>query len=154
MTLTDEGTTPTLVPEPADATRQERSLGELVASATANLSTLVRTEVELAKVEIKKEVVAVGIGAGAFGAAGIVGLLALLFLSTGAAFGIAVWINVWAGFLIVGGVYLVIGFIAFLVGRKSLKKVGPPTHTIATVKGDVAWAKHPTQQPAKAPSAS
>lgn len=127
--------------------REERSLGELVASATSDLSTLVRKEVELAKLEIKQEVVTAGKGAGAFGAAGCLALFAVLFLSAGAAYGIAEWLNPWAGFLIVGGVYLVLGAVAAVVGRRAVRKVRPPEQTLATVKDDLSWAKHPTVAP-------
>jgi hypothetical protein len=127
--------------------RDERSLGELVASATSDLSTLMRKEVELAKLEIKQEVVAAGKGAGAFGAAGFLAVLAVLFLSAGGAYGLAEWLNPWAGFLIVGGIYLVLGILAVLVGKKAVRKVRPPENTLATVKDDISWAKHPTVSP-------
>ena len=126
---------------------QDQSLGELVAKATADVSTLMRKEVELAKVEIKREVVNAGKGAGAFGAAGVAGLLALLFLSISLAYGISKLIgdHVGWGFFIVGMLYLVVAAVLGLLGKKQLSKVGPPEKTIATVKDDVAWAKHPTR---------
>ena len=132
------GTTP---PPGAD-----RSLGELVAAASADISTLMRKEVELAKVEIKQEVKQAGKGAGAFGAAGFTGLLALIFLSIALAYAIS-WFGIglgW-GFFIVGMLYLVVAAVLALLGKKQLGKVGPPEKTIATVKDDVAWAKHPTR---------
>jgi hypothetical protein len=131
---------------------QDKSLGELVASATADISTLLRKEVELAKVELKAEVKNAGKGAGAFGAAGFTGLLALLFLSISAAYGFGSLYggdNEGLGFLTVGLIYLVVAGIAALVGKKSIAKVGPPEKTIATVKDDVAFAKHPTTAPTR-----
>lgn len=127
----------------------ELSLGELVSRATGDLSSLMRQEVELAKLEIKQDVVAAGKGAGLLGGAGGAGLLAVLFLSAGAAFGIGEALGTWAGFLIVGAGYLLIAAVLGLKGKKSLGKVGPPTKTLATVKDDVAWAKHPTIAPTK-----
>ena len=132
---------------PAAPPDEERSLGQLVAAATQDLSLLMRQEVELAKLEIKRDVVNAGKGAGAFGAAGFAGVLALVFLSAGAAYGIGEALEVWAGFVIVGAVYLVAAAVVALVGKKSLAKVGPPEHTIETVKDDIAWAKHPTKAP-------
>lgn len=130
---------------------QDKSLGELVASATADISTLMRKEVELAKVEIKREVVNAGKGAGAFGAAGFAGLIGLLFLSIALAYGFSSLYSdhVGFGFLTVGVLYLVMAAVAALLGRRSLAKVGPPTRTIETVKGDVAFAKHPTTVPTR-----
>lgn len=130
---------------------QDKSLGELVASATADISTLLRKEVELAKVELKAEVKHAGKGAGAFGAAGFTGLLGLLFLSIALAYGFS-WLyddHVGLGFLTVGVLYLVIAGIAALIGKKSIAKVGPPEKTLETVKDDVAFAKHPTTAPTR-----
>lgn len=125
---------------------QEPSLGELVSTATRDLSSLVRTEVQLAKVEIKREVTAAGKGAGLFGGAGLMGLMALVFLSISAAYGIS-WLGVplgWAFFL-VGALYLIGAGVLALTGKKKIGEVGPPEKTIETVKDDIAWAKHPTQ---------
>ena len=124
----------------------EKSLGELVATATKDLSLLVSQEVSLAKAELKKEVAHAGKGAGMLGGAGFTGLFALIFLSIAAAYAIS-WFGIglgW-GFFIVGMVYLVVAAVLALLGKKQIGKVGPPEKTIATVKDDVAWAKHPTR---------
>lgn len=132
-----------------DSTKTDVSLGELVAAATRDLSTLVRKEVELAKLEIKRDVVAAGKGAGGLGAAGLTGLLGLIFLSIAAAYALGRVVPLGAGFLIVGLVYLLVAAIAGLVGLKSLKRMTPPARTIATLKDDAAWAKHPTVAPTR-----
>lgn len=124
----------------------EKSLGELVAAATKDLSVLVQQEVALAKAEIKKDVVAAGKGAGLFGGAGFAGFFALVFLSVSAAYGLS-WLGLplgWA-FFTVGALYLLAAAVLALGGKKSISQVGPPEKTIATVKDDVAWAKHPTR---------
>ena len=139
MTATDDKTTKT----------SEPSLGELVSTATRDLSSLMRQEVELAKVEIKRDVVAAGKGAGMFGGAGIAALFGLLFVSISAAYGIE-WLGVPLGcsFFAVGALYLLAAGILALTGKKSLAKMGPPEKTIETLKDDAAWAKHPTKTPA------
>jgi Putative Actinobacterial Holin-X, holin superfamily III len=124
----------------------EKSLGELVATATKDLSLLVSQEVALAKAELKKEVAHAGKGAGMLGGAGFTGVFALVFLSIALAYAIS-WFGIglgW-GFFIVGMLYLVVAAVLGLLGKKQLSKVGPPEKTIATVKDDVAWAKHPTR---------
>ena len=127
----------------------EQSLGELVATATRELSTLVHKEVELAKVEIKREVVAAGKGAGLFGGAGFAGLFAMVFLSIALAYGIGNLLGdapkLGLGFLIVGLIYLIAAAVLAVTGKKKISQVGPPEKTIATVKDDVAFLKHPTQ---------
>ncbi len=124
----------------------EPSLGELVGQATKDLSTLVRKEIELAKTELSSEVAKAGKGAGMFGGAGLTGLFALIFLSISLAYAIS-WFGIglgW-GFFIVGMLYLVVAAVLALLGKKQISKVGPPEKTIATVKDDVAWVKHPTR---------
>lgn len=135
-----------------DGHPDSRSLGELIADATADISTLMRKEVELAKVELKTEVKNAGKGAGAFGAAGFAGLLGLIFLSIALAYGLGSLYGgdrEGLGFLTVGVLYLIVAGIAALVGKRAISKVGPPEKTIETVKDDVAFAKHPTTAPTR-----
>jgi hypothetical protein len=136
---------------PAD----DRSLGELVASATRDLSQLVHKEVELAKVEIKKDIAAAGKGAGLFGGAGLTGLFALIFLSFAMVYGIhGLGLDLGWAFLIVGLVYLVAAAVLALSGKKKISQVGPPERTIETVKDDIAMAKSATSGSARASARS
>jgi hypothetical protein len=132
-----------------DRTTSDSSLGELVATATRDLSSLMRQEVELAKVEIKRDVVAAGKGAGGLGAAGFAAVLGLVFLSIAAAFALGRVVPLGTGFLLVGVAYLLVAGLAALIGLKSFKKMGPPAKTIETLKDDAAWAKHPTVAPTR-----
>ena len=127
----------------------EQSLGELVATATRDMSLLVHKEVELAKAELSAEIKRAGIGAGFLGGAGFIGLFALVFLSVAAALGIASGADIpwWAGFLCIGGGYGLLAGLLAMLGVGKLVKVGPPQRTIRTVKDDIAWAKHPTVAP-------
>ena len=131
-------------------TKSDPSLGELVATATRDLSSLVHQEIELAKAEIKRDVAAAGKGAGMFGGAGFTGVFALLFLSISAAYGIS-WLGVPLGcaFFAVGLLYAIAAAALVLGGKKSLQKIGPPEKTIETLKDDAEWAKHPTVAPAR-----
>lgn len=139
--MTEYATTPSTA-------ASDKSLGELVATATKDLSLLVRQEVQLAKTEIKKEVSTAGKGAGLFGGAGVAGLFALIFLSIAAAYGIsALGLALGVGFLIVGLIYLLAAAVLGLSGKKKISQVGPPEKTIESVKEDVEWAKHPTRAP-------
>jgi hypothetical protein len=133
----------------SDSSTTDASLGELVATATRDLSSLMRQEVELAKVEIKRDVVAAGKGAGMFGGAGFSGLFAMVFLSIAAAYALGRVVPLGAGFLIVGIVYLAVAAVLALKGKKSLGNVKSPEKTIETLKDDAAWAKHPTVAPTR-----
>ena len=120
----------------------EPSLGDLVAKASKDLSTLVRSEIELAKLELTAEAKKAVIGGGMFGVAAVLGVFALIMLSFAAAFGIASLglANGWA-FLIVGGAYLLIALVLVFGGTGSMKKIGPPKRTIRTTKDTVAALK-------------
>jgi hypothetical protein len=111
------------------------SVGDLMGEVAKDLSTLMRQELELAKVEVKAEAAKAGKGAGLLGAAGFAGYMVLLFLS------IALW---WALYhlvghswsaLIVAVLWGVIGFVAYTMGRKALKSVNPkPERTVDTLQ--------------------
>lgn len=125
---------------------EDASLGELVASATRDLSTLMRKEVELAKLEIKQDVVAAGKGAGMLGGAGFVSLLAVIFLGVAAAYGLAgLGLPLGIGFLLVAVGYLLVAGVLALLGKRNLGKISKPEQTLATLKDDASWAKHPTK---------
>ena len=117
------------------ATADDPSIGTLVQSATADLSTLVRAEIELAKAELGKSAKKAGVGAGAFGAAAVV----LAF--SGFFFGIAfaeflTWLGLerWISYLIVWAFFVLLAVIAALVGRGSLKKIEKPERTLETLR--------------------
>jgi hypothetical protein len=125
----------------------DKSLGELVATATRDLSLLVHKEIELAKAEIKPDVAAAGKGAGLFGGAGFAGLFALVFLSISLAYGISsLGVPLGCGFFAVGALYLVAAGVLALSGKKKIGQMSPPAEkTIETLKDTAEFAKHPTR---------
>ncbi|MCX3059819.1 phage holin family protein [Streptomyces beihaiensis] len=69
----------------------ERSIGQLFASATTEMSALVHDEIALAKAQLKQDVKRGGIGGGAFVAALVVLTFSLPMLSFALAYGINAW---------------------------------------------------------------
>ena len=67
----------------------EPTIGQLIANASRDLSSLVRSEIELAKSELKASAKAAGTGGGLFGSAAFLGLLAIILLSIAAAYGVS-----------------------------------------------------------------
>ena len=125
--------------------KPDRPLGELVAEAAAEMSTLVRQEVALAKAEVAESVKSAGIGAGALGGAGVTGLFALLFLSLAAMFGLdAAGLPVGIAALVVAALWLAVTGVLAALGKKNLGNVGGVPRTAKTIKEDVEWARHPT----------
>lgn len=118
------------------------SLGDLFSKLTADLSELVRDEVELAKVEINDTVEKARTAGISIEAAGLLGLMAFVLLSFAAAWGLSEVVPEGAAFLIVGGVYGLVALALLGLGRLRLKAMTPmPEQTVETLKEDVAWAK-------------
>ncbi|MEV6671106.1 phage holin family protein [Streptomyces sp. NPDC051162] len=116
-----------------------RSLGQLMATATTELSALVHDEIALAKAELRQDAKRVGIGGGAIAAAGTLALFSLPVLSFAAAYGIH---NLGMGlawsFLIVGGAFLLVAALLGLLAVNRFKKVSKPEKTIASAKQTAA----------------
>ena len=118
------------------------SVSQLVSEVTADVSKLMRQEVELAKAEVKEEATRAGKTAGMLGGAGAAGYFALLFVSLAIMFGLAVVMHTaWAALIVAAG-YGAIGVVLYRRGRAGLKSFSPaPTQTVETLKEDVQWAK-------------
>ncbi|MHA7127905.1 phage holin family protein [Janibacter indicus] len=110
-----------LVGQPAPG-ETERTVGQLVADASHDISALVQNEIQLAKAEVTKGLGFGGKGAGLLGGAAFLGLLGLIFLFHTLARVIAIWLPVWAGYLIITVVLLLIAALLGLWGYKSLMK--------------------------------
>ncbi|SDY05229.1 Putative Holin-X, holin superfamily III [Geodermatophilus africanus] len=114
---------------------EEPSVGALVQSAMADVSTLIRSEIELAKAEVGKSAKKAGIGAGAFGAAGALLFFSGIFLFVTIA-EFLTWLGLirWISYLLVWLLLVVLAGIAALVGRGQLKKIEKPERTLETLR--------------------
>jgi uncharacterized membrane protein YqjE len=130
----------THLPPPGAA--DDRSLGEVVSDLSSDLSTLMKQEVQLAKVELKEEVTKAGKGAGMLGGAGFAGWFVLLFLSLALTFLLDDWLPLEAAALITAAVWAVVAAVLAVMGRKELKESNPQLpRTQETLKEDVQWAR-------------
>ena len=121
---------------------EEPSLGELFGHLTSDLSELLRSEMELARVEIREEATKAGKAAGMVGAGGLIAYLGFALVATAAAWGLAEAIDAGWAFLIVGLVVGAIGAVLVLMGRAKLRDVRPvPEETVETLKEDAQWAR-------------
>jgi uncharacterized membrane protein YqjE len=130
------------VTEQSTGTTDQRSLGQVVSDLSTDLSTLMKQEVQLAKVELKDEVSKVGKGAGMLGGAGFAGWFVLLFLSLALTFLLDNWLPIEVAALITAAVWGIVAAILAVVGRKELQEANPQLpQTQQTLKEDVQWAK-------------
>jgi len=122
---------------------RSHSTGELVKQLSEQTTTLVRKEIELAKAELSQKGKVAGEGAGMFGGAAVLGLLALGTLTTMILALLDKAMDLWVAALIVTVVYGAIAAVMALSGRDRVKKGMPPApeQTVETVKEDVQWAK-------------
>jgi uncharacterized membrane protein YqjE len=130
-----------------DPRLREQPMGELFKQLSDDLSTLVRQELKLARAEMTEKGKQAGIGAGMFGASGIVGILALLTLTACLVAALATGMDVWLAALIVTVVYAAVSGVFALTGKQRVTQATPPVpeQTVETLKEDAQWAK--TQLP-------
>ncbi|MFI0261860.1 phage holin family protein [Streptomyces sp. NPDC017056] len=130
----------------------DRSLGQLVASATAEMSALVHDEIALAKAELRQDAKRAGIGSAAFLVAGALALFALPVLSFAAAYGIHnLGLGLAWSFLIVGGAFLIVALLLVLVAVAKLKKIKKPEKTISSAKETAAVLQNVKPHPRAVP---
>lgn len=123
--------TPPGAPETAQS---DASLGELLASVSEDLSTLVRQEVDLAKAEVQQSASRAGRGAGMFSGAALGAWMALLFLSVALWWGLGdVTGHAWSA-VIVGALWAVIAGALAGLGRTEMRKIKGTPKTAETVK--------------------
>jgi len=122
---------------------ENQSVAELVKALSEQSSRLARQEVELAKAELTEKGKKIGVGAGAFGAAGVVALFAVGALVATAILLLAEAVTSWLAALIVGVVLAAIAGILALTGKKSVEAGSPPLpeRAIETSREDIQVAK-------------
>ncbi len=114
------------------------SIGDLVKDATAQVSTLVRAEVELAKAEITRDVKKGLTGSIFFILALVVLLYSTFFMFFFLAELLDTWLWRWAAFLIVFILMLVVTAIFALLGYLKVRRIRGPQQTIESVKETTA----------------
>ena len=122
---------------------ENQSTAELVRALSEQSSRLAQMEIELAKAELTEKGKKIGVGVGAFGAAGVIALymggalVATLILALSEA------MDAWLAALIVTVVLGAIAAVLALSGKKNVEAGSPPVpeRAIQTTKQDVEVAK-------------
>ena len=123
-----------------------RSLGELFAELAQETTTLVRHEVNLAKVEMTEKASRAGKHVGFLAAGGAVAYAGLLAILAGVIFLLNAVMPLWLAALLVGLVVAVVGYLLVRRGLDALKREDfAPRQTMETLKEDQRWAKDQTK---------
>lgn len=124
-------------------TGYENSIADVIRSTIHDAQELVRGEIALAKAELRDEVRRIGAGVAALAVAAVAALIAVIFLLTAAAWGIAAGFNIpaWAGFLVVGAVVLIGAAVLGMMGRKRLNGQRHLPLTMDTMKENMQWTR-------------
>jgi uncharacterized membrane protein YqjE len=139
---------PVELPQLADA-----SLGDLVREAATHFSTLFRSEVELAKAEVTREVRKGVKGSVFFVIALTILLFSLFFLFITVAEVLAIWLPQWVGFGVVFGLMLAAAAMFALLGWRRVRSIRKPERTISTVRdtGAALTRRRSTDEPSADP---
>jgi uncharacterized membrane protein YqjE len=124
------------------------STSDLVSQAAAQISTLVRDELALARLELTEKGKRAGLGGGLFGGAAVLGLYGLgLLLALAVVLLDLVW-PLWLAVLVVMVVVFAAAGVAALLGKRKLRAATPPMpgDAIASTQADVQTIKHAVQE--------
>lgn len=136
------------MPEPARTVHTDsdsRPISEMVSGVIENVQNIVRSEVQLAKAELREEAKSAGKAAGMLAAGAALGFYAVgLFLMT------VVWILAtqmpnWVAALIVTVMVGAIAAALAMKGKSQLQEIHPMSETVDSVKEDVEWVKQQTR---------
>lgn len=120
--------------DPRAENGRSASLGDLLGDVSRDLSTLLRQELELAKAEARQSAQRAGRGAGMLGAAGLAGVLVLIFASQSAWWAIGQSTGLGWSALIVAGFWLIVALVLVATGRSQLTQVRGLPQTVDTAK--------------------
>ena len=121
----------------------DESLADLMKRLSEQTTDLVRKEIELGKAELQEKGKKAGIGAGMFGAAGVLGFYAFGAFTAFAILLLATAVDGWLAALIVTVVYAAIAGVLALTGKNKVQEATPPVpaQAIDSTKRDVEVAK-------------
>ncbi len=123
----------------------EKTLGDIVADVSEKTSTLVRSEIDLAKAEVTDKLTKLGKGAGIAAAAGVFAIFGITML-----FHMFAWLlndlfnwntSLWAGFLVVTIVLFLLAAIAGFIAYRLFQRGSPPVPAMAIEQAKLTRAE-------------
>jgi peptidoglycan/LPS O-acetylase OafA/YrhL len=122
---------------------QDQSIVDLLKTALADGQELIRSELALAKTELRQEMSRIQVGIGAFAGAAVTAIVALTLLAATIAWGISEGLGwpVWAGFGIVTVLMMIAAAVLASVGRRRFAQQPPMPLTVDTLKENAKWIR-------------
>ena len=122
---------------------EDQPIGDLVKQLSEQTATLVRQEMKLAQTELQEKGKKAGIGAGMFGAGGLVAFFGAATLIAAAVLALATAVDSWLAAVIVGVVLLLVAGVAALLGKKQIEQATPPApeQAVQSTKRDIDTVK-------------
>jgi uncharacterized membrane protein YqjE len=124
----------------------DRSFTEVFQDIVRNIQDILRSEIRLAKTEMREEVVKAKSAGTLIGGGAVAGLFAVLFLLLAIVYGLTRVMPDWAAALVVAVVLGVVSAGALSSGTRQFKHLHPaPDKTMDSLKENVEWAKQQTK---------
>jgi uncharacterized membrane protein YqjE len=118
------------------------TIGGLIRGILTDLKTLLREEIALARIEIREQAGKARAAALSFGVAATGLLFGLAFLLIAVATAISEQLGwpLWTGFLVVGVLMSLVGFVSLSLGRRRIPTLQAfPAETVTTLKENSEW---------------
>jgi uncharacterized membrane protein YqjE len=123
----------------------ERSISAVLHDIVGNIQDIVRSEVRLAKTEVREEIGKARAAGMLVGVGALMLTFAALFVLLAAVYALSTLVPDWAAALIVGGGVALIAAVCLGVGIKRFKTMRAVPKTAETLKENVEWAKQLTR---------
>ena len=128
------------------AIERERSISDVVQDIIRNIQEMLRSEVRLAKTELREEAVKVKASGILIGGGAVSAIFALFFLLLMTVYALTRVVPDWAAALIVAGFTAAVAGFMMSAGMKRFKQLHPtPERTIENIKENVEWVKQKTK---------
>ncbi len=128
------------------AEENNRSVAHVLQDIVANVQTIIRSEVRLAKTEIREEAIKASRAAGVIAGGAVAALFTVWLLLVTIIFALATVIPIWSAALLLLVFMATIATVLLSAGRKRFKTVhATPKKTIESVKESVEWVKSQTK---------
>ena len=125
--------------------REDRSIGELFAELSQKTTTLLRQEIQLAKVEMSQKASRVGKNVGFLLIGGVVAYTGLLAVVAAGIILLGQVIAYWLSAAMIGVVIAAVGAVLIVKGANTLRQEDPsPRETVETLQEDKEWLKDQT----------